>query len=77
MNKPTRSCEITRLVSLVNTMIVYWKVIAERNFNNAYPNSGPEAFEQVWPKTLANIFLAEMIRTAKRLRSLPTEGRNN
>ncbi len=77
MNQPTRSCEITRLVSLVNTMTAYWKAIAEKNFNDTYPNSDPEAFQRVWPKTLDNIFLAETVRTAKLLSSLPTEGRDN
>jgi hypothetical protein len=34
-------------------------------------------FEQVWPNVLNNFFVAETVRTAKRLRAFSPEGRDN
>ncbi len=44
--------------------------MAERNFKKAHPFSDPSEFEQDWPRTLDNFFLAATIRTADELRPL-------
>jgi hypothetical protein len=77
MKDAKSSREAPDLVTLVNEIIAYWKAIAERGFKNARPFSDPSEFERDWPKTLDNFFLAETVRTAKLLRSLPSEGRDN
>lgn len=77
MNKTRWSREVSDLTALVNEIIAYWQAIAERNFKDAHPFSDPNKFEQSWPRTLDNFFLAETVRTAKMLSSLPAEGRNN
>jgi hypothetical protein len=66
----------SELIALVNEMIADWKEIARKNFSNSYPDSEPGDFEQSWPRTLTNFFLAETVRVAKALNSL-SEGRNN
>jgi hypothetical protein len=77
MNKTKWSRETSDLTVLVNEIISYWKVIAERGFKDAHPFSDPSEFEQSWPRTLDNFFLTETVRTAKLLRTLSFEGRNN
>ncbi len=77
MNKPNEPLNVSDLIALVNEIVAYWKAIAERSFRMAHPNAGQEEFEGLWPKALDNFFLAETVRTAKLLRSLPSEGRNN
>jgi hypothetical protein len=77
MNKTKWSREASDLTALVNEIIAYWKAIAEKNFKDARPFSDQSEFEQSWPGTLDNFFLAETVRTAKMLSSLPAEGRNN
>jgi hypothetical protein len=74
-HKPSRS--VSDLVALVDAMIAYWKSIAESNFKKANPNSDSTEFEQVWPNVLNNFFLAETVRTTKRLRAFSPEGRDN
>jgi len=77
MNKTKWSRGMSDLTALVNEIIAYWKAIAEKNFKYTHPVSDPNEFEQCWPKMLDNFFLAETIRTAKMLSSLPAESRNN
>ncbi len=77
MNKTEWSREASNLTGLVNEIIAYWKAIAGRNFKDAHPFADSSEFEQSWPRTLDNFFLAETVRTAKILSSLPAEGRNN
>ncbi len=77
MNKPNEPLNVSDLIALVNEITAYWKAIAERTFKITHPNADQEEFERLWPKALDNFFLAETVRTAKLLRSLPTEGRNN
>lgn len=77
MNKTKWSREASDLTALVKEMIAYWKAIAERNFRDAHPFSDPNEFEQSWPKMLDNFFLAETVRTANYLRSLPPDGCDN
>jgi len=76
MNKTKWSREASDLTVLVNEIIAYWKVTAKKCFEDAHPFSDPDEFEQIWPKTLDNFFLAETVRAAKALRSL-SEGREN
>jgi hypothetical protein len=76
MNNTKWSGKAFDLTVLVNEIIAYWKAIAERNFKNARPFSDPSEFEQDWPKTLDNFFLAETVRTANALRHL-SEGCEN
>jgi muramoyltetrapeptide carboxypeptidase LdcA involved in peptidoglycan recycling len=77
MNKTKWSRGASDLTALVNEIIAYWKAIAERSFKETHPFSDSNEFEQSWPKTLDNFFLAEIDRTVKMLSSLPTEGGNN
>jgi hypothetical protein len=77
MDKPNESLNVSDLIALVNEVIAYWKAIAERNFKVAHPNANQEEFESLWPKALDNFFLAETVRTAKRLRSLPAADCDN
>jgi hypothetical protein len=76
MKKPKPSSSVADLVALVDSIIAYWKSIAEVNFKQSNPDSNQAEFERVWPKTLDNFFLAETIRTANALRFL-SEGREN
>jgi hypothetical protein len=41
------------------------------------PNSDLAEFEREWPMVLNNFFLAETVRTTKRLRAFSPEGRDN
>jgi hypothetical protein len=77
MKKPTPSRSVSELVALVDSIIAYWKAIAESNFKKANPNADMAEFEKVWPNVLDNFFLAETVRTAKRLRAFSLEGRDN
>jgi hypothetical protein len=77
MNKTRWSRKASDLTGLINEIIAYWKAVAERNFKDAHPFSDPNEFEQSWPKTLGNLILVETVRTAKMLRSRPTEGSDN
>ena len=76
MNKTKWSRDASDLTALVNEIIAYWKAIAERSFKETHPFSDSNEFEQSWPKTLDNFFLAETVRTADALRHL-SEGREN
>ena len=83
MKKPKPSRSIADLIALVDSIIAYWKSIAEVNFKKTSPDAkktSPDAdmaeFERVWPKTLDNFFLAETVRTANALRHL-SRGREN
>jgi hypothetical protein len=77
MKKPIPSRSVSDLVALVDSIIAYWKAIAESNFKKANPNADMAEFEKVWPNVLDNFFLAETVRTAKRLRAFSSEGRDN
>jgi len=77
MKKPNPSRSVSELIALVDSMIAYWKSIAESNFKKANPNSDLAEFERIWPNVLNNFFLAETVRTAKRLRAFSLEGRDN
>ena len=77
MKKPKPSRSVADLIALVNSMIAYWKSIAELNFKKSKPDADLAEFEQVWPNVLNNFFLAETVRTAKRLRAFSSEGREN
>jgi hypothetical protein len=77
MKNPNPSRSVSDLVALVDSIIAYWKSIAESNFKKANPNSDSAEFERVWPKVLSNFFLAETVRTAKRLESFHPEGQDN
>jgi hypothetical protein len=77
MKKPIPSRNVSDLVALVDSIIGYWKAIAESNFKKANPNSDLAEFERVWPNVLNNFFLAETVRTTKRLRAFLPEGRDN
>jgi hypothetical protein len=77
MKKPIPSRSVSDLVVLIDSIIAYWKAIAESNFKKANPNADMAEFEKVWPNVLNNFFLAETIRTAKRLRAFSPEGRDN
>jgi hypothetical protein len=77
MKKPKPSRSVADLIALVDSMIAYWKSIAEVNFKKTNPNADMAEFEQVWPNVLNNFFLAETVRTAKRLRAFSSEGREN
>ena len=77
MKNPNSSRNISDLVSIVDSMIDYWKSIAESNFKKANPNSYLAEFERVWQTVLNNFFLAEAVRTAKLLRSFHPEGQDN
>jgi len=74
-HKPSRS--VSDLIALVDTMIRYWKSIAEWNFKKMNPNSDLAEFEREWPKVLNNFFLAETVHTAKQLGEFHPEGRDN
>jgi hypothetical protein len=76
MKKPSPSRNVSELIALIDSMIAYWKAIAERNYKNAHPFSDSDEFERRWPRTLDNFFLAETVRTANSLRRL-SEGREN
>ena len=76
MKKPNPTRNISDLIAMVNSMIAYWKSLAESRFQRANPNSDPTEFEREWPKVLDNFFLAETIRTANALRHL-SRGREN
>ena len=76
MKKPKPSRSVADLIALVDSIIAYWKSIAEVNFKQSSPDSDHAEFERVWPKTLDNFFLAETIRTANALRQL-SRGREN
>jgi len=58
-------------------MIAYWKSVAESNFRKTNTNADLAEFERVWPNVLNNFFLAETVRTARRLRAFSHEGRDN
>jgi hypothetical protein len=77
MKKPIPSRNVSDFVALVNAMIAYWKSIAERIYYRTHPSSMSDEFEREWPKILENFFLAETVRAAKLLKSLPYEGREN
>jgi hypothetical protein len=77
MKNPNSSRNVSDLVAIVDSMIAYWKSIAESNFKKANPNSDLAEFERVWPKVLNNFFLAETVRTTKLLRAFSPEGRDN
>jgi hypothetical protein len=76
MKKPKPSRSVSDLVAIVDSMIAYWRAIAELNFKKANPNSDLAEFERVWPNVLNNFFLAETFRTVNALRFL-SEGREN
>jgi hypothetical protein len=76
MKKPLSSRSVSDLVALVDSIIAYWKAIAESNFKKANPNADLAEFEKVWPNVLNNFFLAETVRAANALRFL-SEGREN
>ena len=76
MKKPKPSRSVADLIALVDSMIAYWKSIAELNFKKSNPDADLAEFERVWPKTLDNFFLAEAARTATALRFL-SEGHEN
>ena len=77
MKKPKPSRNVADLIALVDSMIAYWKSIAEVSFKQTNPNSDLAEFERVWPNVLNNFFLAETVRTVRRLRAFSTEGRDN
>jgi hypothetical protein len=77
MRNPNSSRKVSDLVALVDSIIGYWKAIAESNLKKANPNSDLAEFERIWPNVLNNFFLAETVRTAKRLRAFSPEGRDN
>jgi len=77
MKKPKPSRSVSDRIALVDSIIAYWKSVAELNFKKANPNSDSTEFEQVWPNVLNNFFLAETVRTTKRLRAVSPEGRDN
>jgi len=77
MKKPKPSRSVADLIALVDSMIAYWKSIAEVSFKQTNPNSDLAEFERVWPNVLNNFFLAETVRTVRRLRVFSTEGRDN
>jgi hypothetical protein len=77
MKQPKPSRSVSDLVALVDAMIAYWKSIAELSFKKTNPNADPAEFERVWPNVLNNFFLAETVRTTKRLRPFFPEGRDN
>ena len=77
MKKPKPSRRVADLIALVDSIIAYWKSIAEANFKKANPDADLAEFEKVWPNVLDNFFLAETVRTAKRLRAFSPEGRDN
>jgi len=76
MKKPKPSRSVADLIALVDSIIAYWKSIAELNFKKTSPDADMAEFERVWPKTLDNFFLAETVRTANALRHL-SRGREN
>jgi hypothetical protein len=73
MKKPIPSRSVSDLVALVDSIIAYWKAIAESNFKKANPNSDMAEFERIWPNVLSNFFLAETVRITKRLRTFLPE----
>ena len=77
MKKPILAWSVSDLVALVDSIIAYWKAIAESNFKKANPNSSMAEFERIWPNVLSNFFLAETVRTAKLLGEFHPEGRDN
>jgi hypothetical protein len=77
MSKAKSSREASDLTALVNEMIEHWKSVAERIFTEVYPFSERDEFDQNWPKTLDNFFLAETVRAAKLLRPPPFKGLHN
>ena len=77
MKKPEPSRSVSDLVAIVDSMIAYWRAIAELNFKKANPNSDLAEFERVWPNVLNNFFLAETVRTAKLLGEFHHEGQDN
>ena len=77
MKKPKPSRSVSGRIALVDSIIAYWKSVAELNFKKANPNSDSTEFEQVWPNVLNNFFLAETIRTAKLLDEFQHEGHDN
>lgn len=72
---PTKPPDIADLTALVEEIIVYWKELARKRFY-AQPGVDPDAFEELWPQILENFFLAETVRSAKKLRFL-SQGRDN
>jgi hypothetical protein len=77
MKKPKPSRSIADLIALVDSIVAYWKSIAEANFKKANPDADLAEFERVWPNVLDNFFLAETVRAAKRLQAFSLEGRDN
>ena len=77
MKKPKPSRRVSDLIALVDSMIAYWKSIAELSFKKTNPNADMTEFERVWPNVLNNFFLAETIRTIKRLRAFFPESSDN
>jgi hypothetical protein len=77
MNKYNPSPDISDLINLVSAMTAYWKSIAESNYKMMKPDSDLSEFEREWPKILDNFFLAKTVRTARLLRSVPTDGCDN
>lgn len=70
-----KSRDVSELIALMNEITEYWKEIARRQFDaGRYSDEGD--FDQMWPKTLANFFLAETVRVAKSLSPL-SQNRNN
>ena len=77
MMNPNLSRNVSDLVAIVDSMIAYWKAIAESNFKKANPNADMAEFVRVWPKVLNNFFLVETVRTAKLLGEFHPEGQDN
>ena len=76
MKKPIPSRSVPDIVAIVDSIIAYWKAIAESNFKKANPNADMAEFEKIWPNVLNNFFLAETVRTANAVRFL-SEGSEN
>jgi len=77
MKKPKPSRSVSNPIALVESMVAYWKSIAESNFRKTNSNADLAEFERVWPNVLNNFFLAETVRTARRLRAFFPEGCGN
>ncbi|HEX5084025.1 MAG TPA: hypothetical protein VFY40_18405 [Blastocatellia bacterium] len=76
MKNPNPSRNVSDLVAIIDSIIAYWKAIAESNFKKANPNADMAEFEKIWPNVLNNFFLAETVRAANALRFL-SEGHEN
>jgi hypothetical protein len=56
MKKPIPSRSVSNLVSLVDSMIAYWKAIAESNFKKANPDSDFRRSPSVMREPVAFLF---------------------